>query len=325
MIEAQTIDSPYEVATWRGFTEAAITYTFDDGCPNQYVIAIPMLNKLNFNGTFFIVTTWSPKWSALRDAAAQGQEVASHTVTHPNLGKISEAEQKMELENSYDTIQAHIPGLHGMTMAYPYCVRGIDSLTSACYFAARGCQGFIERSTPADFLNISSIICGNLGAVKTFIDFKTKDEAAAASGGWCVYLIHGIDNDGGYSPLSSDTMRKGLEYLNVNRDKYWVETFGNVVRYIRERNSLFIKEPETTGSAIRIQVGDTLPDGIYNYPVTIRRPLPEKWKNVTGWQNRKELSTKIVTSGQKNYVQFDVIPNKGEVTLKKNNQLVINP
>jgi len=30
------------------------------------------------------------------------------------------------------------------------------------YIAARGCQGKIEKSTPDNFMNISSIICGNL-------------------------------------------------------------------------------------------------------------------------------------------------------------------
>ena len=153
--------------------------------------------------------------------------------------------------------------------------------------------------------------------MKTTADFKNKDEAADSSGGWCVYLIHGIDNDGGYSPLPSDVLRESLEYLNANPYKYWVETFGNVVRYIRERNSLSVKELKADASTIKIEVGDTLPDDIYNYPVTIRRPLPEKWKNSTCWQNGKQMKSIIVANGQKNYIQFDVVPDNGNVILRK--------
>lgn len=319
ILKAGNIDLPYEVATWKGFRKAAITYTFDDGCPNQYTIAIPMFNTLKLNATYFIVTTWKPKWPVLKLAAEEGQEVASHTVTHPNLGTISASAQKTELMNSYDTIQSCIPGLHGMTMAYPYCARGIDSITSDYYFAARGCQGFIEKSTPGDFLNISSVICGKLGAVKTTADFKNKDEAADSSGGWCVYLIHGIDNDGGYSPLPSDVLRENLEYLNANPDKYWVETFGNVVRYIRERNNLSVKELKATVSTINIKVGDTLPDDIYNYPITIRRSLQSGWKYVTGSQNGRVINIKVITLDSRQFIQFDAVPDKGEVILSKKN------
>ena len=44
----QTIDSNYEVATWNGFREGAVTYTFDDNTPNQFTTAIPMFREFNF-------------------------------------------------------------------------------------------------------------------------------------------------------------------------------------------------------------------------------------------------------------------------------------
>lgn len=45
---SQTISPPYEVATWQGFRTAAISYTFDDGCANQYTIALPMFDEFGF-------------------------------------------------------------------------------------------------------------------------------------------------------------------------------------------------------------------------------------------------------------------------------------
>ncbi len=314
-IQSQTIDSPYEVATWQGSCDAAVTYTFDDGCSNQFSKAIPMFNEFGFCGTFFTVTNWSPNWTALQNAASQGHEVASHTVSHPDLSTLDATEQNTELESSADAIYSHIEGLNGMTMAYPYCIPGIDSITALYYFAARGCQGFVEPSTPGDFLNISSIICGELGDVNSTDAFQQRVDAAANSNGWCVYLIHGIDNDGGYSPLASDKLRASLEYLDANRDKFWVATFGNVARYIRERNCLTVNALEETDDTIKLELSDTLDNEIYNQPVTLRRPLPEGWEFARGFQNGEEIHTSLIEINTEKYILLNAIPDKGELVL----------
>ncbi len=54
---AQTVDPPYEVGTWQGFRKVAISFTFDDGSPNQFTKVIPMFNEFNFKLTLFTVTS----------------------------------------------------------------------------------------------------------------------------------------------------------------------------------------------------------------------------------------------------------------------------
>ena len=314
-IKSQTIDPAYEVATWFGFCDAAISYTFDDGCSNQFNIAIPMLNELGFCGTFFTVTGWSPDWKALQAAAASGHEIASHTVNHPNFRTIDITTQINELKNSADSITKYIPESNGLTLAYPYCVRGNDSIVAQYYIAARGCKSYFEPATPGNFLNISSIVCGSLGLVNSADVFRQEADSAADIHGWRVYLIHGIDNDGGYSPLSSATLRKSLEYLDENRDKFWVATFVNIVRYINERNCLNIRELEANADTIRLELTDTLNNIIYNQAVTVRRPLPKQWKNVKGTQNGKEISTNIVVLNSRKYIEFNAIPDRGNLIL----------
>ena len=314
---SQTIEPPYEVGTWPGFRSAAISYTFDDGCANQFAKAIPMFNEFDFKLTLFTVTNWSPNWTALQNAASVGHEIASHTVTHPYLNKMTIAQQTTELKNSQDVINAHITGRKCITLAYPYCVPSDQTLTAQYYIAARHCQGYIERSTPANFYQISSLICGNLGSVKTAADFNQKFESTATSKGWCVLLIHGIDNDGGYSPLPSTTLRESLEYLDARRDKFWVSTFGNVVRYIRERNTVSVAELSNQDNSITLQVTGTLDNTIYNYPITIRRPLPQSWTSAYVLQNGRVANASIVEVNSKKYVMFDVVPDGGDVVLSK--------
>jgi peptidoglycan/xylan/chitin deacetylase (PgdA/CDA1 family) len=51
-----TYSQQTEIAKWRGDKRAAISLTFDDGSPNQFSVAMPMLNKLKIPATFFIIT-----------------------------------------------------------------------------------------------------------------------------------------------------------------------------------------------------------------------------------------------------------------------------
>lgn len=45
-----------EITVWQNDKSAAISLTFDDGSPNQFSQALPILNKLNIPATFFIIT-----------------------------------------------------------------------------------------------------------------------------------------------------------------------------------------------------------------------------------------------------------------------------
>jgi len=315
---SRTIDPPYEVGTWPGFRSAAISYTFDDGCSNQYSIAISMFNEFDFDLTMYPVVNWGPNWTALQNAASAGHEIGSHTMSHPSsLGGLTIGEQTEELVNSQDAINAHITGQNCITLAYPYCSPSNQTLTAKYYIAARHCQGYIEASTPSNFYQISSLICGSSGSVKTEADFVTKFESTAASNGWCVFLIHGIDSDGGYSPLPSTTLRASLEYLDAHRSTFWVSTFVNVVCYIRERNAVSVTELSNEDTSITLQVTDTLDNAIYNYPVTIRRPLPQSWPSANVSQNGQAVDACIIEVNSVKYVMFDVMPDGGDVVLSK--------
>ncbi|GHU72864.1 hypothetical protein FACS189413_16550 [Bacteroidia bacterium] len=59
---SQHIDAPYEVATWAGFTEAAISYTFDDDCRNQ----LPANHFLKGNGLVQLIAGNNTNWFKTR-------------------------------------------------------------------------------------------------------------------------------------------------------------------------------------------------------------------------------------------------------------------
>jgi oligosaccharide reducing-end xylanase len=319
---SQTIDPNYTVATWHGFRSAAFSFTFDDGSPNQYTLAVPIFNEFDFKLTWFIDTGswgWSPNWTALQNAANQGHEIASHTVSHTNFSEIDDSPENIELRDSKNTIEAHITGQKCVTMAYPYCVPGTQTIAEQYYIAGRTCSGSIISKNPSNFMTLSSIICGPQGPVETTTDFIKKAESAAKLNGWCVYLLHGIDGDGGWSSISSDTLRKTLEFHQANQDKYWISTFGNVARYIKERNAVSITELSVQDTSITVEITDALNDTIYNQPLTLRRQLPDGWPSAKVLQNGWLKNMQIVEVDSVQYIQFDAVPDSGNVIISKSN------
>uniref|UniRef100_UPI000687FCC2 glycosyl hydrolase family 8 n=1 Tax=Cytophaga aurantiaca TaxID=29530 RepID=UPI000687FCC2 len=317
------IPAAYQVGTWQNFKPAAVSYTFDDNCSNQIPVAIPLLNNYGFKSTIFAITqNLSPNWNNMKTAANAGHEIASHTVTHTNLPDQNVASQDTELKNSQATINTQITNQKCYTVAYPNCNIGDLATIQKYYIAGRTCSGQIINKSPTDFYTLSSIICGNTG-VNTAADMNTRVGNAKSSGGWCVFLIHGIDNDGGYSPLASSVLGTHLSYVNTNTADYWVGTFGNVVKYIKERNALSIAETTVNADSLRMTPTDGLDNTIYSVAVTIRRQLPSTWTTVRVMQGTTIIASTIVTVSGVKYIQFDVVPDKGVYTLA--NASVTNP
>ena len=309
------VNPAYEVATWRGFKAAAITYTLDDNTSNQLPVAIPLFDQYNFKTTLFTVTNWGPNWAGLRTASANGHEVASHTVTHPSLGGLTVAQQLTELQQSQATIRANVPTARCETVAYPNCVVGDGPTIQSYYLAGRGCSGQLMPATPGDFYNLSAIITGSTGTVQTAANFNSRVDAARAARGWCVFLTHGINSDGGYSPTQSTELAAHLAYVNTNGADFWVGTFADVVKYIKERNAAVLAETTVSTTQFSLTLTDNLPDLVYNMPLTVRRQLPAAWTGAAVLRGTTPVPSSVVTSAGVRYVVFEAVPDQGAVQI----------
>lgn len=306
------IAANWEVGTWSQFKTSAISYTMDDGTSNQLPVAIPLFNNYNFKVTLFTVTNWSPNWTALQTHSNNGHEIASHTVSHATLSSSTTATQDTECKNSQTTINSNITNTKCVTIAYPNCNTGDIPTISKYYIAGRTCSGQIISSSPTDFYNLSSIICGSTG-VNTAQALNDKITQAKNSKGWCVFLFHGFNGDGGYSPIESSVVNTHLTYVQNNAADYWVGTFGNVVKYIKERNAAKLTETAISSDSLQIALTDGLDNTIYDAAITVRRTLPSGWTNARVWLGTTKVTSTIVTTGGKTYVMFDVKPDAGTI------------
>jgi len=304
---AAPVPSPYELATWRGFRACAISYTFDDNSPKQFLVAQPMFDAKGFHATFFcIVGSLSPsQWSTIESASSKGHEIGSHTLTHPDLTKITDAQVITEESGSKSLIESHT-GKKCVSIAYPYCTVPKESITSESYPFARSCNESLVPSTPADFLSI-----GAMGSHST--QMNTASDDAASSGSWLVWLIHGIDDDPACCPIASSVLQSNLNYVAANTNKWWIETFGNVCRYIQERNASVLTVVSNGTTNITLRLTNSLDSTIFNYPVTLRRPMPSGWPAAGITQNGAAVPGQVVNGN----LMFDVVPNGGDIVLSK--------
>ena len=107
--------------------------TFDDGYTSVLDTALPVLDRHGFGATAFIISDriggtneWDegPVWPLLdvggvRELAAAGVEIGSHSATHPHLAGVAARRQAAEVTASRgrleDLLSAPVPGF-----AYPY-------------------------------------------------------------------------------------------------------------------------------------------------------------------------------------------------------------
>lgn len=317
------VPAEYEVATWYQFKKAAVSYTFDDNTAKQLTTAIPLFDQYHFRVTLNIVTGWNPNWTELKKASINGHEIASHTISHPVLSTLNVTDQEKELLESQSSINKNITNTRCVAIAYPNCVVGDLPTIQKYYIAGRICSGTIIPPKPSDFYRLSSIIAGTQGSIKTAQDFNTKVSSAKSSKGWCVFLIHGIDDDGGWSPVQSSELGTHLKFMNDNAGDYWVGTFSDVVKYIKERNAASLTETVLSPDSLTLSVTDNLNDTIYNVPVTIKRLLPEGWPSAKVYAGNELLHSYITVSGNDTYVVFDAVPDQGEIYLAKSNEVVL--
>ncbi len=302
------VESPYELAVWGDFKDAAITHTFDDGTGNQFSKAIPMFNDRDFNLTLATVTSGGmfPGWDALKEAFADGHEIASHSVTHP------QTVNEDEMRRSQEAIKQNVPGEMCISMIFPNCNVPNEQDVLRYYNTGRVCGSGPEGQTPNNFIRIASLIVGQGGAQT---NLQSYAQSALDKKGWAVYLHHGVDGDHSWAYTSSSSLESHLNYLDENRDKFWVETFGNVVRYIKERDAARLEETSSDETSITLEVSDNLPDSIYNYPLSFRMPMPDGWDTAYVAQDEEELYSEIKMVDNASVLQFTAVPDGGEVVI----------
>ncbi|MGA7194262.1 MAG: polysaccharide deacetylase family protein [Anaerolineales bacterium] len=126
-----------------------IIITFDDGWESQYTSAFPIMKKYGFTGVLYIVVTWmnaanNMTTNQIKEMAAAGWEIGSHTETHQNVTVMTDDQLHYEILQSRKDLEQQL-GVPILTFAYPF--GGANSAVTdyvhfAGYIAAMGATGY---------------------------------------------------------------------------------------------------------------------------------------------------------------------------------------
>lgn len=138
-----TLSELYEAISKGEQTKNIAVLTFDDGYDDNYYQAFATMKAKNVKGTFFIISekignSEYMNKEQIRELSDAGNEIASHSLTHPSLEKISSDTLKNELEQSKSNLE-DLTGKKIYSFCYPsgkYSQSVIDAVKKAGYLMA---------------------------------------------------------------------------------------------------------------------------------------------------------------------------------------------
>lgn len=128
--------------------EKRVAITFDDGWKSQFTKAKPVLDAVGYKATFYLVTSYIGRpsaymsWDDVRQLAAEGHWIGSHSVTHRSATRLPSAEAAREMTDSRNAIAAQI-GRAATTYSYPYGARNrtVQALAQAAGYTSAVATG----------------------------------------------------------------------------------------------------------------------------------------------------------------------------------------
>jgi peptidoglycan/xylan/chitin deacetylase (PgdA/CDA1 family) len=202
-----------QVNTQQITVNTVVTLTFDDQYEDQWLYSVPLMQAHNFTGTYYVITSDSDNgytccmsWSQLDTLQAQGNDIGSHTVDHPdNLTILTPQQITQEVCGSRQDLISHgIPDPE--SFAYPDGIYNstVEGIVQQCGFNnARSGGGisnsnttptapYVETIPPKDQYALRTIAVDganpeNLTDLQSFVN-----AAAAHGGGWLPITFHDV-------------------------------------------------------------------------------------------------------------------------------------
>lgn len=233
---------------WPKQYKAAVSLSYDDALISQIDNVIPALDEHNLKASFYL-TLASPvvngqlnKW---RDAAKNGHELGNHTLYHPCRGSLPNREwvspqhdidkkniaQMLEEVTLANSFLKAIDGKDKRTFTTPcldYKTKDGNYVTAIrpMFVAVKGYNP--QLAEKFDRIYMPENVTG-----KQLISYVKKAEQ---EGGIANILFHGIGGD--HLVVSKKAHTELLQFLADNQDKYWTDTYINIMQYVMDKQPI---------------------------------------------------------------------------------------
>jgi peptidoglycan/xylan/chitin deacetylase (PgdA/CDA1 family) len=240
---------------WPDGKRAAVNLAYDDALNSQLDNAIPALDRYGFKGSFYLVMAApavKQRMEEWRSIARNGHELGNHSLFHPCSAALPGrdwVEPWNDLDGmSVEEVRQHIV----LTNTMLFAIDGKSERTYAatCGDVLAGGKPYLPAVIP-ELVAIKAHTDGVTASMKLVDPYSVSVitpsevsgneliamvEQAAALGTMVNFTFHGIGGDHlQVSTLAHDEL---LQYLSDNSDIYWVDTFLNIMKYVKQQKAI---------------------------------------------------------------------------------------
>ena len=263
-------------------------------------------------------------WDDFRKDAAEGYEIASHSVTHATMPGLDEANIKYELEKSKEEILREMGPKYTFSCEVPYGYENerVMQIAYKIYPALRNrmpepwLKEIDRASNQTPGTTDKDYIQWQRGATtKTSMSLMRSwvDTTATKNNTWLVLVIHGVDGLG-YEALPSTLLDEYFQYIKSKNQQLWIATFGDVTRYMRERENAKVSSTEK-GGKILVNLNNTLDKSMYYLPLTLKTYVPSEWKQAVIKQGKIKTQVTVTKDAKGSYVLYQAKPISSPIML----------
>jgi peptidoglycan/xylan/chitin deacetylase (PgdA/CDA1 family) len=241
---------PEEPWRWPNGARAAVSLAYDDALDSQLDHAIPALDRHGFTGSFYLtlanpsVRTRLEEWRA---AAGRGHELGNHTLFHACSKSRPDREWVaawLDLDGiTVEELKQHIVLANSMLHAIDG--REERTLTAPCGDLYAAGEYYVD-AVKSEFVAIKARFGGVAPGMRTLdpylvgvdtpvgvtgAELIATVQRAAALGTMANLTFHGVGGD--YLTVSVEAHEQLLQHLADNPDVYWVDTFLNIMQYVK--------------------------------------------------------------------------------------------
>jgi len=239
--------------TWN-HKKCAVVLTYDDGLNIDLANVIPALDSLGLKGTFYISDYFdglNAQINGWRKAAAEGHELANHTIWHPCDGSLpgrsfvkpdydlhTYTVNRMDNEIlEMNNILKAIDGKEERTFAFP-C--GDIKIHDSAYLDYMKYKFVAARGVTPEMLPIDKVDLNNVGCYME--NGASGDEMIALvkkamqMHTLLVFLFHGVGGEHNIN-VSLAAHSKLLHFLKQNGKDIWIAPMIDVAKFIKKNQS----------------------------------------------------------------------------------------
>ncbi len=241
-------DRPAGRFPWPNGRQCAVSLTFDDARLSQVDRGIPLLDRFGVKATFYVSPgAMRERLDGWKRAAANGHEIANHTMHHPCTGNFafsrSEAledyslgRMAREMDDANDLIRSLV-GVQPRSFAYPcgqaFVGRGKKVKSVVPLVAGRFETGRLwmsEDSNDPFFCDMAQLLAEESDG-KPFDQLLPAILRAKEEGRWLIFAGHETAEPGPQTTLLK-TLDELCRYAQDPLNGVWLEPVGNTARTV---------------------------------------------------------------------------------------------